>query len=468
MKISRSSAIRNATRLLFLSTLFYAPWAYGCTTAESIVGLDWLLGAVVVLWLGDLLIRRERPHAPTTLAILVGLLLAFGWGMALNGRAVYDPVFAVFMPAAHSIAALPGSYDAVNSVAFMIRCTVLLLSLLFVADLVQRPQWLLRLWYAVAAAGASIALLGLIQKASGARMIFWGDWLATEPPSFFAAYFYHANAGAYLNLAFPPTVALAARAFGTPTSPVVRALWATAALAVTVAILANTSRAAQFLGVCLMLIVLVMSRRQLSRAIRGAEKGTLIVGAMVAIVALYAVAQASRLDKPFKRWAETSSSVAKDSRWGATLTALPAARDAGWFGFGPASFRSVFPHYVEAPESKVEGTWRFLHEDYLQTIIEWGWIGGTLWAVLFFGGMMVAWRNFYRARETWLPRQRVLIPLLLLALASVAVHALVDFPLQIASIQLYVVTYLGVCWGACSWKQEEGKHVKLEIRSKRS
>ena len=109
--------------------------------------------------------------------------------------------------------------------------------------------------------------------------------------------------------------------------------------------------------------------------------------------------------------------------------------------------------------------------DYLQTLVEWGWLGSACWGVLGFGGMAVAWRNLQgqslvRATkskeaspvssgdgrvEGWVPRQVGLIPLVLLGLGSSMLHAFVDFPLQIASIQLYVATYLGICWGTMGW-----------------
>ena len=445
--------VRNAYRYLFLLTLIYAPWAYGCTTAVTIVILNYLLGAVMTLWIADLLLRRAKSKLSSGLASLVILLLVVGWGMSWNAKGVYDTAFEIFAPASQHIAWLPGSLDAPNSIAWMIRTMLLLLSVCFVADLVQRPGWLLRLWYAIGIGGGSISLFGLIEKASGARMIFWDDWPAKDSPTFFATYFYHANAGAFLNLVFPLTVGIAARVFQTTRSVFVKTVWLTAGIAVTIAIVANTSRAAQAIGFVSMLVVGVILLPQVRSVVARAEKGTIAAGILVGALAIYAVAQASRLDQPIKRWSTLSSQIGIDARWDAQHAAIAAIPEASWFGFGPGTFRSVFPHYVEASHGKLDSTWRFLHEDYLQTILEWGWVGSLFWALLFFAGLSVAIRAWRKGGSNWLPRQRLLLPLVFIALVSVALQSLVDFPLQIASIQLYAAVYLGICWAAATWSR---------------
>jgi hypothetical protein len=449
--------LRDASRWVFLATLFYAPWAYGCTTAETIVGLNWLLTAVAVLWLADLLHRRKLPWIPVTLLVLLALILIIGWGMALNGRAVYDPVFGVYAEMRPRVAWLPGSYDAVLSIAMMIRISLLAVVICFVADLCQRPVWLLRIWWAIGIAGASIALLGLLEKGSGARMIFWGEWPERTPPTFFATYFYHANAGAYLNLVLLPTLGLTLRSLRPGAKPAERAIWITAGVLVLVAVLANTSRGAQAMSLLALVLFAIGPARNAWRSSLWREEGMnkLQVFAVVVIglLAIWAVAQASRLDQPLARWQKVSESASTDSRWQAAKTAIGASPDAGFFGLGPGAFRSVFPPYEFAPGNTLAGTWRFLHNDYLQTIIEWGWIGAALLGALLFGGMVVAFVNWRRCREEWLPRHRTLMPLMLIALLSVVLHAWIDFPLQIASIQLYAGCYVGICWGTLNWSR---------------
>jgi hypothetical protein len=448
--------LRDAPRWLFLLTLIYAPWAFGCTTAVTIAVLDWLLAAVILLWVADVAYRRSWPSVPFPLLVITALILVVGWAMTLNAHSIYDPEYGVFAPCRSPWPNGPGTFDASLSLALMTRVTFLLLTLVFVADLSRRPVWLLRIWYTIGIAGGSIAFFGLLQKGMGAQTIFW------QPRSvpgiyntFFATYFYHGNAGAFLNLVLPLTLGLALRATSGRTKPAARALWLTEGILVLVAMMANTSRVAQLLGLMLLVAVSVGPARRVLRSSDNAEKWQVGIGIVIALAVLAAIAQASQLHQPLQRWQEFAGQFPNDARWTTARVAISALPVAGWFGFGPGAFRAVFPHYVDLPESGLAGTWRFLHEDYLQTLLEWGVLGSGLLALLFFGAIWIGFRAYRRGGARWLPRQRALIPLVLLGLGSVALHALVDFPLQIASIQLYVATYLGICWSTTRWKAEE-------------
>src|SRR5204863_2270840 len=333
---------------------------------------------------------------------------------------------------------------------------LLLGTMLFVSDVSQSNRWLLRLWYVIGLVGGSIAFLGLLQKATGAHMIFW------QPPppeevrvtTFFATYYYHGNAGAFLNLAWPLSAGLVIRAFVSGSQPWMRAMWASVFLLTVAAVLANTSRMAQLVALLLLIAICVQFGPLLLRKLSGGHKSVALAGALAVGLAFIAFAQASHFEQALNRWRSASEHIPDDARWQASRVATRALPDVGLFGFGPGTFRVVFPIYNRFGSDQVPGTWRFLHEDYLQTVLEWGWIGGILWALLFFGGITVGIRGYKEhARRDWTPRRRVLQPLVIVALIGVALHALVDFPGQIESIQLSVATYLGFCWGSRLWHE---------------
>jgi hypothetical protein len=450
-----SHIFRSASRWIFFAALVYAPWAYGATTSESIQITNWMLLAALVLWAIELLVSRRTPRFPRLLFFLTAALICVGGWMVFNAKSIYDSDFFVFVPLRNFAPPVAGSVDYPISAAWMIRGALLLGIILFVADLSQSNRWLLRLWYVIGLVGGSIAALGLLQKATGAHMIFW------QPPppepvrvsTFFATYYYHGNAGAFLNLVWPLSFGLVIRAFASGSHPWMRAMWTSVFFLTIAAVLANTSRMAQLVALLLLIAICVQFWPLLLRKLSGG-KSVALAGALAVGLALIAFAQASHFEQPLNRWRLQSEHIPNDARWQVSRVAVRALPDAGLFGFGPGTFRVVFPTYTRSGSDQVPGTWRFLHEDYLQTLLEWGWIGGILWALLFFGGITVSIRGYKEhARREWTPRRRVLQPLVIIALVGVALHGLVDFPGQIESIQLYVATYLGFCWGSKLWHE---------------
>jgi hypothetical protein len=492
------SFLRATARWIFLAALIYAPWAYGGTTPESIVAINWLLGGALVLWVVGWFFPAEeetegisdpghRWRPPRMLAIASIGILIWGWWMVFNAKAIYDSSYSVFVPLPHFGAGMPGSIDYAISVAWMVRGTLLLGVIWFVAELSRDPRWLLRLWWTLALAGGSIAALGLLQKATGAEMIFWQS--ASNPTiTFFATYYYHANAGAFLNLTLPAMAGLTLRVFSRPVKPVVRAVSLSIFIIHVVANFANTSRVAEFNGAGLILTLLVRFAPAIFRRLSSTERNFGLAGIAAVLLALYAVGQASHLERSVRRWQNLSEQLPRDLRWLAAKAALAALPETGVFGAGPGTFRAVFPRYAAELPGGSRSVWRFLHEDYLQTLMEWGWAGAMLWALVFIGGIVAGIRSMRRQEKfrrvasavagptrpfgvrsrqalapsqpgggEWTSRQRLLLPLSILALIGVAVHASVDFPLQIASIQLYAATFLGICWGSGKWTKERRK-----------
>jgi hypothetical protein len=446
--------VRDAARWIFFGALIYAPWAYGGTTSASIQIINWLLLAAIALWIVELVVSGRRIAFPRFLLFLAVALIGIGGWMTFNARSIYDSDFHTFVPLRNFAPYLAGSVDYAISAAWIVRGALLLCAILFVADLSQSNRWLLRLWYTIGFVAGAIAFFGLLQKATGARMIFWQPAGPYASQTFFATYYYHANAGAFLNLVWPLTAGLALRAFTTRCHPAMRAIWISVFVLTVAGVLANTSRMAQFIALLLAIAICLHFGPALLRKLSRIKKNAILVGAIAILLPVFALGWASHVEQPLNRWQALSQTVPNDARWLASREAISALRDVGFFGFGAGTFRVVFPFYNSVAINRAPGIWRFLHEDYLQTALEWGWIGSGLWALLFCGGIVIAIFSYQKhAARDWTPRRRLLQPFAIIALVGVALHALIDFPLQIASIQLYVATYLGLCWGSSCWQK---------------
>ena len=233
--------------------------------------------------------------------------------MVFNARSIYDSDFSAFVLLRNFALPLAGSVDYAVSAAWMVRGALLLGTILFVVDLSQSNRWLLRLWYVIGLVAGSIAFLGLLQKATGARMIFWQKAPSSAVSTFFATYYYHGNAGAFLNLVWPLTAGLAIRAFTKRSHPGMRALWISIFLVTLAGVMANTSRMAQLVAVLLLVAMCVQFGATLLRTLSGTEKGVVFAGAIAILLALIALAQATHLEQPFNRWQSVSERT--DARW---------------------------------------------------------------------------------------------------------------------------------------------------------
>ena len=104
------------------------------------------------------------------------------------------------------------------------------------------------------------------------------------------------------------------------------------------------------------------------------------------------------------------------------------------------------PVFQQEHGGELDGILRYAHQDYLQTTLEWGILGFLLWALLIGGGIVRA-IVYLRSYPRSLTRHHGMwIALCTLSLLGVLIHSLVDFPLQIASLQLWVAILLGQLW----------------------
>lgn len=439
----------ETSRWLLLASLVYAPWAYGCTVSWTAHLLDLLLGALILLWFAGYGIEHRRPSIGVTPIVCVALLLCQGWLMAWNAHFQHDRVLHLFTPLTNSWPHIPGTIDRTTSIHALLHYSAILGLFLVVCDLARRTVWRRRIIVTIALTGTSIILLGLLQKASAASMIFWQAGSTDSP--FFGTYYYHGNAGAFINLVLPPIAAFAAQSVFASDKPQERALWIPSFLLCLAAAAVNVSRAASLISACLVCMLAFHEVLRIRKFHRPTTGLPVIAGVIFVIVALITISTSAGAGQAWSKWAWLRNQLNEDNpRFIAASVCLNMANDSGPCGFGPGTFAIAFPHYTNGLGDSIAGVWRFAHQDYLQAVIEWGWFGGACWFVLLFGAIL---RSFMPASHHHTDSRSQFV--CGLALTGVAIHALVDFPLQIPSLQLYVATLAGIAWSGGSQRQRE-------------
>jgi O-antigen ligase len=449
----------NFARWFFLGILIYAPWAYGSTRPWTIALLNELLWACGILSVLGWLVERHRPRLPVMPLVCIGLLLLEACWMRYNARAEYDNSFWEFIYLAQPFPNLPGSWNKMASFLILQSLTGLALAFIITCDLVADRAWRMRLWRTIGLTGGSIIIFGLAQKALHAPSIFWlkentGD-------TFFGAYRYHANAGAYLNLIWPILVVLTVQAWREKDSQVERAFWLGLLLLGLSACFVNISRGANGVTLLLLLPTLLAFFPFIRSQVLSLPGKTGLVTLVLLSAFIVAVILGGAIYQTQHRWGLLEEQINRDNPrvlvQQATVGMMP---QSGWFGFGPGTFSTMFPYFNEYLGDRIHGFWVYAHEDYLQTVVEYGYVGAAIWSLFFFGGLARAIRcGFHRSLRS---NDRMACRGVALALAGIALHCLIDFPLQVYSIQLYVMVFLAFAWTRRTTSHGKAGHTHRE------
>lgn len=460
----------NGARVGLFVHLVLAAACFGLTRAADAERFFVTLGITVAVWVIGWLVRGSWPRVGRLAPALAAALLVLGWGVTLLG--FLDPSNDGSLAAPEWLAdlALDGAtFDLAASLAAMHRTTLLLAAMLMIIDLTTETllHRLFLLTMALTAVGLSAYFL--LQKSL--PDVFQLRGLDGVTPLSFATYRYWGNGASFLNLMWPPLAAIALYAWGK------RALgwsiWSGCALLVFSLLFLNVSKAGQVLGLLGLGLFALVGTAALVRSRRNAlpvvSRRILVVIAVPAVVLGVALWTAV----PWDRWRELGSAdLGNYERFQLYRMFVKIVPEAGWLGFGPGSFEKVCRSYLTPEEVALQPYIWVAHQDYLQTGVEWGYLGSLLWAALLglgFAGLLGGMQRkpgrssgsddgeydfgvlgLVRKLGKALPPadNPVLLAGAFTAVFLTALHAGFDFPMQIPSLQLYLLTWIALGWRA--------------------
>jgi hypothetical protein len=461
----------RASGVLLLSHVAIAPWLFGATEYWSISLLNTLAYAAGVLmvfkwlfrwWSGALAVDgifRERddrlgPGAWVVrgMGIFTMLVLFYCLISALNARATYLPHEDTFEYHRY-VPWLPFTYD--STITWRTLWNYLALACVFWAlrdwllhpprreaqesevVLGLPPRFRILLW-TITITATSLGVEGLFQKLSGTEKLLWlRPMYAGRAPEMFGPFAFRGNAAQYFNLAWPLMLGF----WWTERERMRLRKWTdlkvggaphTILLLCTVITAAAPMIASSAGGTLVTLALLVFSAFVfvVRRGGTWRTRCTILI-LCVAVLALGGALGwdqvAPRLRTLFRTPYANPNVLYADAQ--------QMALDYPLFGIGPGAFRLLYPLY----RTDLSQPWQaFLHDDWLETRVTFGWVGSMLLLSLLglaltrwflAGGIVCRWE---------------IIAMFWIAIGGCLVHAKFSFPLQVYSILGLLLTELAV------------------------
>jgi hypothetical protein len=447
-----------------MAAIVVSAWLFGGTRDWTVEVIRWLLLAMTALFVIGLLLRRRWPRVPWLVAVPSLFLLLLGWFMTANASRRFIPEVQLFVDAAQRFPGWPGFWDATLTLQPLLLMTGLLGALWVTCDLAANRQWRNLVWLTIAATGLSMMLLGLAQRFTDAPGIFWDPYRYVGE-TFFATFRYHANAGAYINLVLPFIVALAVRAFYREGAEKSRVFWTLSSFVTAACGFINVSRAANL--VCALLLFgmaawITAARLRTLRTRRILASVSIVLG-LLAAAALMALSFG--IDRAVGRW-ESNGFWDQERALNYELLVEEFIPATGWWGYGPGTFEPIFNPKRSTMGRQPQGIWAQAHSDILQTPVDYGWAGAAAWTILL-GGALVSAALGARRRGRKPDETEILSMACAFALAGVSLHAFVDFPLQISSLQLYAMVIAGLAWGGAAPAERKDRKRQATAESAR-
>ncbi|WP_133795580.1 O-antigen ligase family protein [Prosthecobacter fusiformis] len=375
-------------------------------------------------------------------------MMALGWAAVLNPQAKFDEKLMILFPLERPTwsAWLPGTVDLEMAMRSMRRLTGLIGLLWIMLDMARESGWRKAIIWTVTLTGCSVAAHGIAQKTAGDVWNYWEG--RTLPITVFAGFWYHANAAALLNLCWPFVAALTLESFARGRNQLKRALLMAGILLMMAAVIVNVSKAGHMLFAVLIVVWIGLVLPSFLRSVTGVDeiRRPLMITTSLMILAGGGLALAFGADKAHVRWQEMSMKrMQTESRYASARFCLGELPRAGLTGFGPGTFEAVFLDVgTTHPEKVPDQRWRFAHQDTLQTLLEWGWLGGGLWIAIGLGALRAAYRSMHQLRQPFFSSRHVFQAAAFTSLTGVALHAQMDFPLQILGVQVIVVAVVAL------------------------